>query len=107
MCLINAQYIISPHTELLSQDLQAGAEDEQDYKAPEEGNLLYKLYSLQDLLVMVRSSVSLMHSRNVGGIQNQVYLLVYTHPPELLLQILKFKISITNCPISVLCFLPQ
>ncbi|KAL6106747.1 ice2 [Pungitius sinensis] len=51
---------------ILSQDLQAGAEDEQDYKAPEEGNLLYKLYSLQDLLIMVRSSVLLTHSRKVG-----------------------------------------
>ncbi|KAM8891708.1 little elongation complex subunit 2 isoform 2-T3 [Spinachia spinachia] len=51
---------------ILSQDLQACAEDEQDYKAPEEGNLLYKLYSLQDLLIMVRSSVLLTHSRKVG-----------------------------------------
>jgi len=62
-----------PPTELLSEDLQAGAEDEQDYVAPEEGNLLYKLYSLQDLLLMVRSSVSLTHSRRVGqNDQNQV-----------------------------------
>ncbi|AWP08440.1 putative little elongation complex subunit 2 [Scophthalmus maximus] len=58
------------HKKILSQDLQAGAEDEQDYEAPEEGNLLYKLYSLQDLLLMVRSSVSLTHSRKVGS-QNQ------------------------------------
>lgn len=57
--------------EILSQDLQAGAEDERDYDAPEEGNLLYKLYSLQDLLLMVRSSVSLTHTRKVGS-QNQV-----------------------------------
>lgn len=57
--------------EILSQDLQAGAEDEKDYDAPEEGNLLYKLYSLQDLLLMVRSSVSLTHTRKVGS-QNQV-----------------------------------
>lgn len=57
--------------EILSQDLQDGAEDEKDYDAPEEGNLLYKLYSLQDLLLMVRSSVSLTHTRKVGG-QNQV-----------------------------------
>ncbi|XP_041795073.1 little elongation complex subunit 2 [Chelmon rostratus] len=59
------------HKKILSQDLQAGVEDEQDYKAPEEGNLLYKLYSLQDLLLMVRSSVSLTHTRKVGGSQNQ------------------------------------
>uniref|UniRef100_A0A8C2YWB1 Interactor of little elongation complex ELL subunit 2 n=2 Tax=Cyclopterus lumpus TaxID=8103 RepID=A0A8C2YWB1_CYCLU len=54
------------HKKILSQVLQAGAEDEQDYKAPEEGSLLYKLYSLQELLLMVRSSVSLMHTRKVG-----------------------------------------
>ncbi|KAM9351824.1 little elongation complex subunit 2 [Symphorus nematophorus] len=59
------------HKKILSEDLQAGAEDEQDYDAPEEGNLLYKLYSLQDLLLMVRSSVSLTHTRRVGDIQNQ------------------------------------
>uniref|UniRef100_A0A3Q4AK52 Little elongation complex subunit 2 C-terminal domain-containing protein n=1 Tax=Mola mola TaxID=94237 RepID=A0A3Q4AK52_MOLML len=52
---------------ILSQDLQASAEDEQDYEAPQEGNLLYKLYSLQDLLIMVRSSVSLTHTRKVGS----------------------------------------
>ncbi|XP_056273011.1 little elongation complex subunit 2 isoform X1 [Pseudoliparis swirei] len=54
------------HKKILSQVLQAGAEDEQDYTAPEEGNLLYKLYSLQELLLMVRSSVSLTHTRKVG-----------------------------------------
>lgn len=58
--------------EILSQDLQIGAEDEKDYDAPKEGNLLYKLYSLQELLLMVRSSVSLTHTRNVGNSQNQV-----------------------------------
>ncbi|XP_068169184.1 little elongation complex subunit 2 isoform X2 [Antennarius striatus] len=51
------------HKKILSQDLQAGAEDEQDYEAPEEGSVLYKLYSLQDLLLMVRSSISLTHTR--------------------------------------------
>lgn len=71
ICLINKLYCII--TELLSEDLQAGAEDEQDYEAPEEGNMLYKLYSLQDLLLMVRSAVSLTHSRKVGqNSQNQV-----------------------------------
>ncbi len=79
MCLINIQYIIA---EILSQDLLAGAEDEQNYEAPEEGNLLYKLYSLQDLLLMVRSSVSLTHTRKVGSSKNQVYMLVCTYPPE-------------------------
>ncbi|XP_068616035.1 little elongation complex subunit 2-like [Brachionichthys hirsutus] len=67
------------HKKILSQDLQAGAEDEQDYEAPEEGNLLYKLYSLQDVLLMIRSSISLTHSRRVGGSQNQ-YLPVHVLP---------------------------
>lgn len=58
--------------EILSQDLQACAEDEQDYEAPVEGNVFYKLYSLQDLLLLVRSSVSLTHSRHCGSSQNQV-----------------------------------
>uniref|UniRef100_A0A3B4G2B2 Interactor of little elongator complex ELL subunit 2 n=1 Tax=Pundamilia nyererei TaxID=303518 RepID=A0A3B4G2B2_9CICH len=59
------------HKKLLSQDLQATTEDEQDYEAPVEGNLFYKLYSLQDLLLMVRSSVSLTHTRKVGSRKNQ------------------------------------
>lgn len=67
-----------PHLEILMQDLHAGAEDEQDYKAPEKGNLVYKMYSLQDLLLMVRSSVSLTHTRRVGSGKNQVDMLVYT-----------------------------
>lgn len=64
-------YVFFYCVEILSQDLQAGAEDERDYDAPDEGNLLYKLYSLQDLLLLVRSSVSLTHTRKVGS-QNQV-----------------------------------
>ncbi|CAN9499317.1 unnamed protein product [Ophioblennius macclurei] len=59
------------HKKILSQDLQATAEDEQDYEAPVEGNLLYKLYSLHNMLLMVRSSVSLTHSRRAGSSQNQ------------------------------------
>lgn len=58
--------------EILSQDLQACAEDEEDYEAPAEGNVFYKLYSLQELLLLVRSSVSLTHSRHCGSSQNQV-----------------------------------
>ncbi|KAI3371309.1 hypothetical protein L3Q82_023925 [Scortum barcoo] len=67
------------HKKILSQDLQAGAEDEQNYQSPEEGNLLYKLYSLQDMLLMVRSSLSLTHTRNVGSSQNQ-YVPVHVLP---------------------------
>ncbi|KAM9854447.1 little elongation complex subunit 2 isoform 2-T3 [Aulostomus maculatus] len=60
------------HKKILSQDLQAGAEDVEDYEAPEKGNLLYKLYSLKDMLLMVRSSVSLSHTRKVGCGVNQL-----------------------------------
>lgn len=67
--------------EILSEDLQAGAEDEQDYEAPKEGNLLYKLYSLQDVLLLVRSSVSLTHTRKVGSSPNKVDSPVCAHPP--------------------------
>ncbi|XP_011605663.2 little elongation complex subunit 2 isoform X1 [Takifugu rubripes] len=63
--------ILTEHKRLLSKDLQAGAEDEQDYDAPEEGNLIYKLYSLHDLLLMVRSSVALSHTRSVGSSENK------------------------------------
>lgn len=66
--------------EILSEDLQAGAEDEQDYEAPKEGNLLYKLYSLQDVLLLVRSSVSLTHTRKVGSSPNKVDSTVCAHP---------------------------
>ncbi|XP_017261743.1 little elongation complex subunit 2 isoform X2 [Kryptolebias marmoratus] len=59
------------HKKILSEDLQACAEDEQDYEAPAEGSLLYKLYSLQELLLLIRSSVSLTHTRNVGNSPNQ------------------------------------
>ncbi|CAJ1056687.1 little elongation complex subunit 2 [Xyrichtys novacula] len=62
---------VPEHKRILSEDLQASAEDEKDYQPPEKGNLLYKLYSLQDLLLMVRSSISLTHSRKVGSKQNQ------------------------------------
>uniref|UniRef100_UPI0037E79757 little elongation complex subunit 2 n=1 Tax=Semicossyphus pulcher TaxID=241346 RepID=UPI0037E79757 len=67
----SAPVAATEHKKLLSEDLQAGAEDEQDYEPPEEGNLLYKLYSLQDLLLMVRSSISLTHTCKVGT-QNQL-----------------------------------
>ncbi|KAJ8340247.1 hypothetical protein SKAU_G00348800 [Synaphobranchus kaupii] len=42
---------------LLSEELLVCAEDELNYESPEEGNVLYCLYSLQDVLMMVRSSV--------------------------------------------------
>lgn len=63
--------VVSVTKKILSEDLQASVEDEKDYDPPEKGNLLYKLYSLQDLLLMVRSSVPLSHSRSVGGNQNK------------------------------------
>ncbi|XP_045068727.1 little elongation complex subunit 2, partial [Coregonus clupeaformis] len=51
---------------LLCDDLMVGAEDEEDYSSPEEGNLLYKLYSLQDLLLLVRSDVCQAYTRRLG-----------------------------------------
>lgn len=112
MCLYaESQYSLflpSLNAEILSEDLQAGAEDEQDYEAPEKGNVLYKLYSLQDLLLMVRSSVSLTHTRRVGSTQNQVYMLLNTHPPEFLFLCIISLIKIcSNSPISFLCLLPE
>ncbi|XP_051975189.1 little elongation complex subunit 2 [Xyrauchen texanus] len=49
---------------LLKKELQASAEDELDYDPPAEGSVLYKLYSLQDILFMVRSSVHIAHPRH-------------------------------------------
>ncbi|XP_061630410.1 little elongation complex subunit 2 isoform X2 [Phyllopteryx taeniolatus] len=64
---------------ILSQELQAGAEDEQDYTAPERGNLLYKLYSLQDVLIIVRSSVPVARARKVVANASQ-FLPVHVFP---------------------------
>lgn len=63
---------LSLHAGILSEELQAGAEDELEYEAPEKGSLLYKLYSLQDLLLMVRSSVSLTQCLHMSTGQSQV-----------------------------------
>ncbi|XP_030044310.1 little elongation complex subunit 2 isoform X2 [Microcaecilia unicolor] len=41
----------------LSSELQFLNEDESEYTAPEEGNLVYKLFSLDDMLLLIRSSV--------------------------------------------------
>ncbi|KAI2648253.1 Nuclear receptor ROR-alpha A [Labeo rohita] len=49
---------------LLKEDLQVSAEDEMDYNPPAEGSVLYKLYSLLDVLLMVRSSVDIAHPRH-------------------------------------------
>uniref|UniRef100_A0A673IMS5 Little elongation complex subunit 2-like n=1 Tax=Sinocyclocheilus rhinocerous TaxID=307959 RepID=A0A673IMS5_9TELE len=49
---------------LLKEDLQVSAEDEMDYDPPAEGSALYKLYSLLDVLLMVRSSVDIAHPRH-------------------------------------------
>lgn len=40
------------------------AEDEQDFQAPEESSVFYKLYSLLDILLMVRSTVDIAQPRN-------------------------------------------
>ncbi|XP_009816832.2 little elongation complex subunit 2 [Gavia stellata] len=41
----------------LPNELQMLEEDASEYKAPEDGNLVYKLFSLNDLLLLVRCSV--------------------------------------------------
>ncbi|NXG47286.1 ICE2 protein, partial [Psilopogon haemacephalus] len=41
----------------LPNELQMLEEDPSDYKAPQDGNLVYKLFSLNDLLLLVRCSV--------------------------------------------------
>ncbi|NXF86965.1 ICE2 protein, partial [Eubucco bourcierii] len=41
----------------LPNELQMLEEDPSEYKAPQEGNLVYKLFSLNDLLLLVRCSV--------------------------------------------------
>lgn len=52
---------------LLSQDLQEVTEDECDYESPEEGNVFYKLYSLDELLIMVRTSISFTRARKLDN----------------------------------------
>ncbi|OCT89436.1 little elongation complex subunit 2 isoform X2 [Xenopus laevis] len=42
---------------LLSKDLLAASEDETKYIAPTEGNRTYKLFSLDDMLLLIRSNV--------------------------------------------------
>jgi len=41
----------------LPSELQMLEEDPSEYKAPQDGNLVYKLFSLNDLLLLVRCSV--------------------------------------------------
>ncbi|XP_072291369.1 little elongation complex subunit 2 isoform X2 [Eucyclogobius newberryi] len=52
---------------ILSHELQKAAEDERDYESPEEGNVCYKLYSLSELLLMVRASISLCHTQKLSN----------------------------------------
>ncbi|XP_065589574.1 little elongation complex subunit 2 [Cyrtonyx montezumae] len=46
----------------LPDELQMLVEDPAEYKAPEDGNLVYKLFSLDDLLLLVRCSVQKVRS---------------------------------------------
>ncbi|XP_061102271.1 little elongation complex subunit 2 [Conger conger] len=57
---------------LLSEALLLSAEDESAYERPQEGNLLYCLYSLQNLLLMVRSTVPLALRRTYGTVSEIV-----------------------------------
>ncbi|XP_072526929.1 little elongation complex subunit 2 [Salminus brasiliensis] len=49
---------------LLKEELLVSAEDERDYEAPKEASVIYKLYSLMDMLLMVRSTVDIAHPRH-------------------------------------------
>nr|XP_023673333.1 little elongation complex subunit 2 isoform X2 [Paramormyrops kingsleyae] len=51
---------------LLPEDLLDVTEDELDYEQPQEGNLIYKMYSLQELLLLVRSSVPFARRTKLG-----------------------------------------
>lgn len=46
----------------LPSELQLLEEDPSEYQAPEEGNVVYKLFSLNDLLLLVRCSVQKVQS---------------------------------------------
>lgn len=56
--------VLATKKRLLREDLQISAEDELDFDPPAEGSILYKLYSLHDVLLMVRSSVPIAHPRH-------------------------------------------
>lgn len=62
--VLGAQILCVCGAGLLREELLVSAEDEEDYEAPEEGSVLYKLYSLVDVLLMVRSTVSIAHPRH-------------------------------------------
>ena len=47
----------------LPYELQDYVEDTSEYVAPQEGNFVYKLFSLQDLLLLVRCSVQRIETR--------------------------------------------
>ncbi|XP_029430782.1 little elongation complex subunit 2 isoform X2 [Rhinatrema bivittatum] len=52
-----ASQLLGAQTCFLPSELRFLVEDESEYIAPEEGNLVYKLFSLDDMLLMIRSSV--------------------------------------------------
>uniref|UniRef100_H3BDG7 Interactor of little elongation complex ELL subunit 2 n=1 Tax=Latimeria chalumnae TaxID=7897 RepID=H3BDG7_LATCH len=69
-----------PPKELLSGELLYCDEDESEYLAPQEGNLLYKFFSLDEMLLLVRSSVhqaltKIRTHRNTEKKQVPVYIL--------------------------------
>lgn len=54
--------VYSFSVEKLPSELQLLEEDPSEYQAPEEGNVVYKLFSLDDLLLLVRCSVQKVRS---------------------------------------------
>uniref|UniRef100_A0A6I8NTS1 Interactor of little elongation complex ELL subunit 2 n=1 Tax=Ornithorhynchus anatinus TaxID=9258 RepID=A0A6I8NTS1_ORNAN len=57
---------------LLPDDLQFLVEDKSQYVAPAEGNVVYKLFSLQDQLLLVRCSVQKVQTRPLSSNQRKI-----------------------------------
>ncbi|XP_038602921.1 little elongation complex subunit 2 isoform X2 [Tachyglossus aculeatus] len=57
---------------LLPDDLQFLVEDKSQYVVPEEGNVVYKLFSLQDQLLLIRCSVQKVQTRSISSNQKKI-----------------------------------
>lgn len=68
----------------LPDELQMLVEDPGEYKAPQDGNLVYKLFSLDDLLLLVRCNVQKVRSlprfnkkKKAQKVRNWLFFLTY------------------------------